>query len=406
MKRLKILAHFGDSTYTKQRKEANTYGAIGYYRIVMPAKQITDHDVDIKGLEITKYGTTLEEQWDNIFQEYDVFWTNYFSDERIFTVMYYYAEKHGKKIVLDIDDNYLDVPASNKMYERFRPQKRERAMLSTILSFAHALTCSTYPLKERIWEHIHYMHKIDKPIYVIPNMNELAFWKTDVKQKKKKKGDITIGYTGSNSHQDDLTMIMPVISKLMTKYDNLHFQLIGSIEKDLVPVYFKGFSKEALDRIDIGPAESIFNNYPSWLAEQPWDIGIAPLVDTPFTRCKSSIKYFEYSMFEIPCVASRVYPYFVPVKGRQVVIDGENGLLARHQEWESKLTQLIESPELRRRLGKNAKEHVIKTWQYKDGGINEIVNSMLESIYEKDTRIQREETLGGVEKGNVPEIEK
>lgn len=380
-KKLKILAHFGDSTYTTQRRLANTYGAIGYYRIVMPAKQIKDHEVTIMGLELKiKFGNTLEEQWDNIFKEYDIFWTNYFSDEKIFTVMYYYAEKHGKKIVLDIDDNYLDVPPSNKEYEKFKPQKRERAMLSTILSFAHAITCSTYPLKEKIWEHINFMHKIDKPIYVIPNMNDVNFWKIKTKAKKER-NKITIGYSGSNSHQDDLMMIMPTISRLMTKYDNLHFQLLGSIEKSLITTYFKGFSKDALDRIWVGPAESIFNEYPKWLGQQSWDIGLAPLVDTPFTRCKSHIKIMEYAMFKIPCVASRVYPYFMPIRNKPVSKDGETILIARPQEWEAKLTQLIESEELRKKLGENSHEFYKANWQYENSDIPDVLNEMFIKLF-------------------------
>lgn len=380
MKKLKILAHFGDSTYTAQRRQANTYGAIGYYRIVMPAKQIKGHKVDIKGLDIKDFGVTLEGQWDNIFKEYDVFWTNYFADDRIASVIYFYAQKHGKKVVLDIDDNYLDVPPSNKEYEKFKPGKRDRAILGTVLSFADALTCSTFPLKERIWEHIKYMYKIDKPIFVIPNMNDMSFWKTTIKPKKKK-GQITIGYTGSNSHQDDLMMIMPVISKLMTKYDNLHFQLLGSIEKNLITTYFKGFSKDALDRIDVGPAESIFNEYPKWLAQQSWDIGIAPLVDTPFTRCKSHIKIMEYAMFKIPCVASRVYPYFMPIRGNAVSKDGETLLLARQGEWEAKLTELIENPTLRKKLGENSFNFYKENWQYTNSDISSVLQDMFSSLF-------------------------
>lgn len=380
MKKLKILAHFGDSTHTVERKLANTYGAIGYYRIVMPAKQVKNHKVDIKGLEIKRYGSTLEEQWDNIFKEYDVFWTNSFSEDTLAAVIYYHAQKHGKKVVLDIDDNYLDVPKTNKLYEEFKPTKRRRAILGTVLSFADAIVCSTYPLKERIHEHLKYMYKIEKPIYVIPNMNDIKFWKTKVKPKFEK-DKVVIGYSGSNSHQDDLMMIMPVMNKLMTKYDNLHFQLLGSIEKGLIDTYFKGFSKDAMDRIWVGSVESLFNKYPGWLGQQSWDIGIAPLVDTAFTRCKSHIKIMEYAMFKIPCVASRVYPYYMPIRGKAVSKDNETLLLARSNEWEEKLTRLIESPELRKKLGKASYEFYKKEWQYSNSDIPDVLNEMFSSLF-------------------------
>lgn len=381
MKKLKILAHFADGSHTVQRKLADTYGAIGYYRIVMPAKQVKDHTVHIVGqVKLKSFGKTLEEQWDNIFQQYDVFWTNSFSDDRIGAVIFYYAQKHGKKVILDVDDNYLDLPKTNKHYEDFKPKSRRRAIQGTVLSFADAITVSTYPLKERLWEHIKYMYDIDKPIYVIPNMNDVSFWKNKVKPKKDPK-KVVIGYTGSNSHQDDLMMIMPVMSKLMTKYDNLHFQLLGSIERNKIEEHFNRFSKDALDRIDLGPVTPTFDEYPKWLAQQPWDIGIAPLVDTPFTRCKSHIKIMEYAMFKIPCVASRVYPYFTSIRGKQVSKDGETLLLARQQEWESKLTELIEDPELRNKLGENSYSFYKENWQYKDSDISSILNEMFSALF-------------------------
>lgn len=375
MKRLKILAHFGDSEYTPERKKLNEYGGIGYYRTVRPAKEIKDHDVTIVGRELVKFGDSLEEQWDNIFKEFDVFWTSYFSSEVTGTAMLYYAKKNNKMVVIDVDDNYLDIPESNNLYDRFKATKRDRAMLSTILSFTDALTVSTYPLKERLHAHILSIHGIDKPIYVIPNFNDYKEWKAPKHTWSKDK--ITIGYTGSNSHQDDLKMIMPAMSKLMKKYKNLHFQLIGSIEKEKIPLYFKGFDQDSLDRIGLGPAEAIFKRYPKWLGQQTWDIGIAPLVDTAFTRCKSHIKWMEYSMFKIPTVASKVYPYFMPIKDRQTVEDGKTGLVCRPPEWEGALEKLILDPELRKTLGQNAFEHIKKNWQYKDSNINEIFNKML-----------------------------
>lgn len=382
MKKLKILAHFADSGYTPQRKALNTFGPLGYYRIVMPAKQIKGHKVDIIGDIKYDFGTTIEESWDNIFKKYDVFWTNYFSDEKIFTAMHYYAQKHGKKIVFDIDDNYLDIPKTNKLYDRFGSGKRERAMLSTILSFADAITTSTFPLKEKIQGHIKLMHGIVKPMYVIPNMNDTTFWKQKVKPKWND-SKITIGYAGSNSHQDDLQMIMPAISKLMKKYKNLHFQLLGSIEKDLIPTYFKGFTQESMTRIEVGAAESIFKEYPAWLGQQAWDIAIAPLVDTAFTRCKSHIKWLEYSMFKMPVVASRVYPYFMPIRGQKVIEDGVTGLLARSNEWEEKLEKLILDKDLRKTLADNAYKDIKKNWQYKDSKIGEILEEMLVELFKK-----------------------
>lgn len=378
MKTLKILMHYADSSHTPERKKLNAFGAIGYYRIVKPAEQIKDHEVTVIGGTLDTFGDSMQTMWAGIFSQYDVFWTNYFADEQIASPMFFYRDRYKKKVIIDIDDNYLDIPETNKLYDRFKAGKRDRAILGSILSLADAVTVSTYPLKERLAQHIKLIHGIDKPIYVIPNMNDMKDWKA--RAKKPEEDKVTIGYWGSNSHQDDLVMALPAVGRVMKKHKNVHLRLIGTVEKDLIPVYFKGYTDEMLSRIWLGASESVFKKAPKWLAQQGWDIGIAPLVDTAFTRCKSHIKWFEYSMFKIPVLASRVYPYFMPIKGKKVIEDGVTGLLARSNEWEEKLEKLVVDKKLRLKLGKNAHDFIKKEWQYEVGDINETVNTMLKEI--------------------------
>ena len=379
---MKILAHYHDSTYTPQRRAAKTFGPLGYYRVVKPAEiaESLGHDVTIIGEDITKFGKNLEEEFNYIFQNYDVFWTGYFTDEKAATAIFYHAQKYHKKVIIDIDDDYLDLPLTNQMYDRFKQGKRERAFLGTILSFADVITVSTYPLKERIAAHLRSVYGMEKVIVVIPNQNELAFWETSEKPIFEK-DQITIGYSGSNSHQDDLQMIIPAMAKLMEKYPNLYWKNIGAIQKDLIREYFRGWKDEWMDRVSVGACESVFKNYPAWVAQQPWDIAIAPLVDTAFTRCKSHIKWLEYSMYKVPTVASRVYPYHMPIDGVPIIEDGKTGLLAANNEWVEKLEMLITDTDLRKRMGQEAYDAVKMNWQYGDENIwGQRIKNMLENI--------------------------
>jgi glycosyltransferase involved in cell wall biosynthesis len=374
----KILFNFADWNHTPERKKQNTYGGVGYYRIIKVAEQLKDkYDVRVVGKEILHFGDTLEQQWDNVFKEYDVFWTTYFSDDKVGAAIFYHAQKHGKKVIIDLDDNYLDIPESNLIYDRFKEKKHERAFLSTILSFADAITVSTEPLKERIHTHIKHVHGIDKPIFVLPNMNDIKDW--DFEPIVNNIDKVVIGYTGSNSHQDDLKMCLPAIAKLMKKYPNLYLEMIGSVPKDRVKETFgyAGFDDAGLERIKLLPATATFKEYPQYLSEQKWDIGICPLVDTAFTRSKSHIKWLEYSVFKLPTVASRVYPYFMQLKGRKTIVDGKTGLLARNNEWEAKLEKLITNPTLRKELGENAYNQVKDTWQYDKQLFLDTVDKML-----------------------------
>lgn len=368
---------YADWNHTPQRRKINGYGGIGYYRIIKVAEQIKDHEVKVIGKEVTHFGDTLEEQWDNLFKQYDVFWTNYFSDPTVASACFFHAQKHNKKVVIDIDDNYLDVPESNHLYDKFKAGKKDRAFLSTILSFADIIVTSTLPLKQKLHSHIQKVQGLDKNIVVIPNMNDISDW--DFKPVGKNKDKIVIGYTGSNSHFDDLRLVMPSIAKLMNKYDNLYFELIGTVPKDKIKEYFGGvgFTDSSLNRIGIHPATATFPEYTEYLATMKWDIGLAPLVDTEFTRSKSHIKWLEYSMYKIPTIASRVYPYFMDIKGIKTIEDGVTGLLVKPNEWETKLEKLILDKDLREKLGDNAYEYIKNNFQYKDSNINQVVTEIL-----------------------------
>lgn len=372
---MKILMNYADYTHNEKRKKENAYGGIGYYRIVKIAENIKGHDVKVIGKEITLFGDTLESQWDNVFKEYDVFWTNYFSHAETASAIFYHAQKHGKKVVIDVDDNYLDVPESNILASRFAKGKKDRAILSTILSFADTIVVSTEPLKKRLEDHFKEVHKIEKNIVVIPNYNDINDWQYEPVEKSK---SIIIGYTGSNSHHDDLAMVLPSIVKVMKKHKNVRFQCLGIVGTNDINKVYKGISKDILDRMDLVGATETFKEYPEWLSQQKWDIGIAPLVDTPFTRSKSSIKFFEYAMYKIPTIASRVYPYFMEVDGKEVITHNENGLLARPDEWEQCLEDLIVNKEKRIKLGENAYNFVKETWQYDSVHIGTKINKVLQ----------------------------
>ena len=366
-----ILMNYTDYATNETRKKENTYGGVGYYRIVKPGQYLK---AKVIGKEVKDYGITLEDQWDNIFKDHDAYWASYFTDDKVASAIIYHAQKHKKKLVVDLDDSYLDVPESNKLYDRFKEGKRDRAMLSTILSFADTVVCSTEPLAQRTREHIKAIHGIEKNIVVLPNMHDMSDWQFPVEKTER----FTIGYVGSNSHYEDLMMVMPAIRTIMEKNPHVYFHTIGAIEKNLIPKYFQGFTDEMLNRCSLGAATQTFKEFPEHLAKQGFDIGIAPLIDTPFTRSKSHIKWMEYASYKIPTVASRVYPYFMSLEGRKTIEDGKTGFLCRTQEeWIDRLQKLIDSKDLREKIGQQAYDAVNKNWQYKDYDFDLVAKKIL-----------------------------
>lgn len=372
---MKILFNYAENPLYIEG-EKRDYSGVGYYRIVKMAQQVKGHQVDVMGHDIKQFGKTLEEKWDNIFKEYDVFWTFYHCSDKEASAMYYFRDKYNKKVVIDIDDNYLDVLPTNPLYDNLKAGKKDKAMITAMLSFADVITCSTEPLSQRIGDHMKEVYGLDKKVVVLPNFNDLNDWNFPIPERNKDK--IVIGYAGSNSHYDDLVMIMPHVSKLMNKYKNLYFHTVGLLSADKLHL-FKDFSKESLNRCEILSGVRT-RDYPKMLIEANWDIAIAPLVDSAFTRSKSHIKWMENASCKVPVVASRVYPYFVDLYGRNIIKHEDTGLLVKPSEWYDALESLILSKEKRNRIGENGYNAVKNNWQYKDSNLGHIINEMLSVI--------------------------
>lgn len=374
---MKILMYRNDWGANTERQMQDEYGAVGYYRIINPSLHIKDHEVDVVGQSIGRKGETPEKKWSRIFQEYDVFWTTYITNAQEASHIFYHRDKYKKKVIIDLDDNFFDVSSNHPLYDKLKPGKRDRAFTATILSFADVITVSTEPLRQVMLEHMRKVFKLEKEIVVVPNMNDKSVWQyTPAKRDPTK---VVIGYTGSNSHYDDMAMVLPSIVEVMQKYPHVYLEIMGSLSVKDALVLLANVPTSVTDRCDLVPSTWTFKEFPKHLSEQKWDIGIAPLVDTAFTRSKTHIKYLEYSMYKIPTIASRVYPYFMNTFGRDVITDGQNGLLVKPSEWVAALSDLIEHPEKRKQLGEAAYAHVTKNWQY-DSHFADVMSKMLKAL--------------------------
>ncbi len=98
-----------------------------------------------------------------------------------------------------------------------------------------------------------------------------------------------------------------------------------------------------------------------WIAARAnWDIGIIPLVNTEFNKCKSELKYIEFTALGVPIVASDVDAY------KDTIEEGVTGFLANNEdEWVNKLSMLIEDPKLRNGILNNAREDILKNYNLK-----------------------------------------
>jgi glycosyltransferase involved in cell wall biosynthesis len=91
------------------------------------------------------------------------------------------------------------------------------------------------------------------------------------------------------------------------------------------------------------------------------DIGITPLLSGMFNQCKSNLKYIEMAGIGIPVIASSVYPY------SHTITTGVDGILIKNNDsiikrWTDELSNLVEHPEVRRKLGENGRKLVAEKY--------------------------------------------
>lgn len=150
-----------------------------------------------------------------------------------------------------------------------------------------------------------------------------------------------IGWTGTFSSSIYLDLLRPVLQQL-AKRRAFRLRVIGNFDYSLDGVDLEVIRWTARDEIE---------------DLQAIDIGVYPLPLEEWVTGKSGLKAIQYMAFGIPCVATAVGT--TPM----LIQDGQNGLLVKTgEEWLSALERLLDDPELRRRLGEQARRDVVEKY--------------------------------------------
>jgi glycosyltransferase involved in cell wall biosynthesis len=244
------------------------------------------------------------------------------------------AQKYGKKVIYEIDDNYLKIPIYNPNYKLFQPVLKT---FNEFVSQADMITVTTEPLR-------HELLKFNKNIKVIPNALDFEQFDAFIKQEYQKP-DLVIGWTGTATHYQDLKECEAAVEYIVNKYSNVKLFYGGDNQ---ITEMFKNVSKE---KKIVKPWQPIAF-YPEML--NIIDIGICPLEDHAFNYSKSNLKYIELAAEGTPVIASKVYPY------EKTITHGVNGLITknRFRDWVKYLELLINDWKLREKLGRAARQLV------------------------------------------------
>ena len=259
----------------------------------------------------------------------------------------------GKEIIFETDDlvydaKYLEHMDYFKVMNSFEKKLYENGVGGEILADPYVKTCTTTTtfLADKLREH-------GKDVFIVPNKlckKDVEVAENILQNKKPKTGEIIrIGYfSGALSHNKDFATISDALMQIMQKYTQVELFLAGPLDTESKLNKFS----DRIKKIPYAPRDKHFENVASV------DINIAPLeIGNPFCESKSELKFFEAGIVEVPTVAAATQPF------REAIDDGVDGFVASGTEqWIEKLESLITNENLRKEIGKKAREKALEKY--------------------------------------------
>ncbi|HVZ10173.1 glycosyltransferase [Rhodopila sp.] len=230
-------------------------------------------------------------------------------------------------LVYDLDDDLLNIPPSHPDAAELRPKAR---LVRHLLTAADTVWVSCDGLRERVAE-------LRPDAAVLANALDERLWAYDPIPTRFQPHPLRILCMGSMTHAEDLAVIRPALERLLAEYpDQVTIDVLGMTPE----WHLSGGLRRAV------PPFHATQSYPAfvhWLhAVSPaWHVGLAPLADTRFNRCKSPIKAMDYAALGLAVLASDVPAY------RGSLADGVAGRLVPNDPvaWLDALSWLLRDPD-------------------------------------------------------------
>lgn len=266
-----------------------------------------------------------------------------------------YIEKmlsSGKPVIYEVDDLLLDLPADNHL--KFWAGETVD-LFPWLLPRVSAITVST-PLLAKEFS------VFNQSVHVIPNLAD-----TELLQPvaTKKNGPVVIGFSGTVTHARDLERIGEALFRVADRYgDKVAFSFMG----------LSAYEFSSLPGFRFLDFERDYASYGKALSSSGIDIAIVPLEDSRFNRCKSNIKWLEYSACGIAGIYADLPPYNTSIR------HGVSGVLVDDDpdKWFQAICLLIDHPELRQSISNQAKTEVFSQHSLK--GESQVLYNLYESM--------------------------
>lgn len=201
-----------------------------------------------------------------------------------------------------------------------------------------------------------YTEKLNDDVSIVPMAVDVERYKPSEKSVTNKKP--IIGWVGTWSNQPNIAAAVPALRKLRRE-NEFTFRIIADI-----PIDFEGLDVEFF-KWDFDIEVPLL---------QDCDIGVIPVKESDWSPWKFFFKTIQFMSLGMPVVASSTG------SNVEIIEDGVNGFLVNtDQEWYEKIKLLINNPELREKMGQEARKtavekfDIVKQYDFLENKIKKLV---------------------------------
>jgi glycosyltransferase involved in cell wall biosynthesis len=247
-----------------------------------------------------------------------------------------HCREHGISLLYHLDDDLRRIPRDLPDAELIRPRTK---LVSRMVREADAVWVSTAALASALGS-------LRADVLVHENGIDERLWLAGIPPVAPREGPVRVLFMGTMTHDADFAIVEAALARVKAVFgDFVSIDLLGISSKPNLP--------EWVNRLGMPvQATASYPGFVNWITQQHWDIGIAPLADTPFSRCKSALKALDYAAMGLPILASDNVAY------RGSPADGQAGWLVPNDTdaWFVALARLVRDDTLRRQLAARARE--------------------------------------------------
>lgn len=202
------------------------------------------------------------------------------------------------------------------------------------------------------------------PIHVVPNFIDWQWWQRIKSVSQRWIPPLTIGWAGGGRPDADLADMAWAWGEVAKARPDVRFVVAGC-RMDGEGAYRQPsiaatpWARQILDFVPEDRTVALpwfsITEYP--LALLNMDIGCCPIADTPFNRCKTAVKWMEFTAAGAAVVASAR-----PLNVYRSVMDGlpSNFLCSTREEWRDSLLELVNDAILRDLCVQEQEERVLR----------------------------------------------